>query len=376
VVRVFDHGTTDDGPYIVMELLEGESLERRIKRAGPVALLELVAVIAQACKALAKAHERGIIHRDIKPGNIFLAQDDDLFVKVLDFGVAKFSGQEAIDMTATGNMVGTPAYMSPEQLFHGKSIDHRGDLWSLGVVAYHALTGERPFDGVTLGELCVSIKRGEFTPPSKLRNDVPPQIDAWFARAFAADLEARFRSAKEMATALETVVGVSSAMGSVPSLVASSPQLPTFAGTSVSTQPRLERSRRRYWVVGAVAASLLGIAGVAVVLSRGGGDAKQAAPAPTQSSVAQADRAKTAEAAATRPSAPASESTTASSSTSAAITPSAPSSTPAAGVDRRSPLSGPATVPPATKTTDAPQATTSKPETDERSKRAGEQLGI
>ena len=257
VVRVFDHGTTDDGPYIVMELLVGESLEKRIKRGGPLGLHELIQVITQACKALAKAHERGIIHRDIKPGNLFLAEDDDLFVKVLDFGVAKFSGQEAIDMTATGNMVGTPAYMSPEQLFHGKSVDHRGDLWSLAVVAYHALTGERPFDGVTLGELCVAIKRGEFTPPSKLRNDVSPQIDAWFMRAFAKDAEARFTSAKELAVALEAAVGVSSAMGSVPSMVASSPVLATFPGTAVSTQPGAGGPRRRWWLVGVAVLAVL-----------------------------------------------------------------------------------------------------------------------
>ena len=109
VVQVFDHGVADDGQlYIVMELLEGESLERRVRRGGPLRPQELVAVVTQACKALAKAHERGIIHRDIKPANVFLLADSDTFVKLLDFGVAKFSGEEVTQMTAAGNVVGPP----------------------------------------------------------------------------------------------------------------------------------------------------------------------------------------------------------------------------------------------------------------------------
>jgi len=291
VVRVFDHGVTEDQHhYIVMELLHGESLERRVKRVGPMDVRELLAIMIQVCKALAQAHQRGIIHRDIKPANIFLIDsDDELFVKVLDFGVAKFSGEEAINMTAVGNMVGTPAYMSPEQLFHGKSVDHRGDLWSLGVVAYHALTGVRPFKGVTLGELCVAIKAAEFTPPGSLRNDLVPDIDAWFARALNGDPEGRFRSAKEMAQALEHAVGVSSTMGSSPSLVASSPHVATFPGTAISSHPALASPTDKSRTVAAVVAACVLVSGVVagvLFLSRGGAQPAQPAQATASPSAA------------------------------------------------------------------------------------------
>jgi len=242
VVRVFDHGTTDDGvPYIVMEFLDGESLDRKLKRLGTLSLAEVATIVRQSCKALAKAHERGIVHRDIKPGNVFLSSDDDLFVKVVDFGVAKFSGQEAIEMTAQGNMIGTPAYMSPEQLFHGKGVDHRGDLWSLAVVAYQALTGERPFDGVTLGELCVSIKRGEFTPVTTARAHLPSALDGWFARAFAGNPDARFETAKEMALAFDEAVGTNPFTTSTPSLTGQPPRVsasyPSLPGAPAPSLP-------------------------------------------------------------------------------------------------------------------------------------------
>lgn len=233
VVRVFDHGTIEDGtPYIVMELLDGESLDRRLKRTGTLSLIEVGTIVRQCCKALSKAHERGIQHRDIKPGNVFLSMDDDLFVKVVDFGVAKFSGQEAIEMTAQGNMIGTPAYMSPEQLFHGRGVDHRGDLWSLAVVAYQALTGQRPFDGTTLGELCVAIKRGEFTAVSAVRADTPTELDSWFGRAFASDVEERFGSAKEMSASFDVASGL------VPVGV-SNPSLPGHAAWMRGSSPSL-----------------------------------------------------------------------------------------------------------------------------------------
>ncbi len=270
VVQTFDHGFTEDGlPYIVMELLEGESLDKRVKRLGPLGSVEVVSVVAQICKALGKAHERGVYHRDIKPPNIFIIDSGgDPFVKVLDFGVAKFSGAEEINMTAAGNMVGTPAYMSPEQLFHGKEIDHRGDLWSLAVVTYFALTASRPFKGATLGELCVAIKAGEFVMPTEVRSDLSPDVDAWFAKAFHGDLAARFTTAKEMAQSLEMALNLSTVMQSTPSVVASSPNLATYSGTSLSSFDDLERMpRRRHWQVAGVVVGMfcLGLAGAALL---------------------------------------------------------------------------------------------------------------
>jgi serine/threonine-protein kinase len=276
VVQVFDHGTTDDGEhYIVMELLEGVSLEKRIRQTGPLGVPAMTNIISQAAKAIAKAHEKGVYHRDVKPANIFLMDSGgDIFVKVLDFGVAKISGEDMVNMTAAGKIVGTPAYMSPEQFFSGKNIDHRCDLWALAVVAYFMLAGERPFRGATLGELCVTIKRGEFIPPSATRADVPPAVDDWFRTALHPDLDQRFRSAKHMAEALGRAAGMPTMMESTPSMVASSPAIATFPGTAISSHPSTiaDAPRRRsplLWL-GVAAVALGGIGGAAFMVGRSG----------------------------------------------------------------------------------------------------------
>jgi len=283
VVQVFDHGRTQDGKlYIVMEWLEGEPLDRRVKRLGALPLAQVLSVVVQSCKALAKAHERGIIHRDIKPANVFLLGEDEIFLKLLDFGVAKFSGEEAINMTAAGNMVGTPAFMSPEQLFHGRETDHRGDLWSVAVVAYYALTGTRPFEGVTLGELCVSIKRGVFQMPSHVRPELPAEVDQWFVRAFHPELSQRFRTAKEMALEMERCLDASSTvLRSTPSGVADALHIATFPGTAVSSHPASpERKPARRWpFVLAALAAVAGVGAAAIVLGSGGATEPAAHPA-------------------------------------------------------------------------------------------------
>src|SRR5580658_1808876 len=161
VVQVFDHGIAPDGaPFIVMELLEGSDLATHSERNGPMSLFEVERVISQTCKALSRAHERGIIHRDIKPQNIFLTNvgGEEVFVKVLDFGIAKAT--ESLpgisSATKTGAMMGTPHYISPEQMVGAKGIDHRTDLWALGVVGFECLTGKKPFDAETIGGLAVA----------------------------------------------------------------------------------------------------------------------------------------------------------------------------------------------------------------------------
>jgi len=208
VVQTYDHGVTPGGlPFIVMELLEGEDLRTRIQRLGGVGLQDTAKILSQACKALSRAHAVGIVHRDIKPDNIFvLTADDDLFVKILDFGIAKTQGAtQSFRMTATGAMIGTPYYMSPEQMMNAKDVDLRADLWSLGVVAYHCLTGRVPFDSDTFAGLCIAIDRGQYEPPSSINVQLPPAVDGWFARALAVDRRQRFSSAKEMAEAFESV---------------------------------------------------------------------------------------------------------------------------------------------------------------------------
>ncbi|MCU0682694.1 MAG: serine/threonine protein kinase [Polyangiaceae bacterium] len=205
VVQTFDHGVfAGERPYIVMELLEGENLGQRLERAGPLPLGELARLVGQICRALGKAHAVGIVHRDIKPENIFLVdQEGEPFVKVLDFGIAK-STNAALSMVSTksGLVVGTPHYMSPEHMIDQKRLDFRADLWSLGVVAYRCLLGRVPFDGKTLGGLCLAIERGVFDLPSRERADVPTQVDAWFLKALSRDPKARFASAREMAETL------------------------------------------------------------------------------------------------------------------------------------------------------------------------------
>lgn len=205
VAQVFDHGVTPEGePFIVMELLHGESLQQRLLRSGQLPVEQVVQLVEQAAKALSRAHQLGIVHRDIKPDNLFLIDvEGDPFVKVLDFGIAKMVHSDVPGMTATGAMLGTPLYMSPEQFISAKHIDHRADLWALAVVAYLALTGRVPFEGDTLFALARSVRAGKFPSPSALRPDLPAALDAWMERALHRDASLRFESALQMAQAFE-----------------------------------------------------------------------------------------------------------------------------------------------------------------------------
>jgi serine/threonine-protein kinase len=212
VVQTFDYGVTAEGvPFIVMEHLEGRDLGAEIAARGALDPVMVIAIVTQVAKALSKAHTAGLLHRDIKPDNIFLCQsegEDDLFVKLLDFGIAKApvpEGEVELDgQTKTGQVVGTPFYMSPEQVTAQKVIDLRSDLWSLGIVAFEAFTGKRPFDGPSFGALAVKIATGEPPRPSDENPDLPKTIDAWFSRACAREPSARFGSARELADALRT----------------------------------------------------------------------------------------------------------------------------------------------------------------------------
>ena len=207
VVKVFDYGMTPAGePYLVMELLRGEDLSQRLERLNRLSLAETVSVIGQASKALGRAHEQGIVHRDIKPANIFLLDvDGEVFVKVLDFGIAKYRRSADMAMTETGAVMGTPYFMSPEQIVDAKEIDHRCDLWALGVVAYCCLAGDVPFHGQSVGALSIAIHQGVFAPVRHLRPDLPEGIDLWLSRALAKLPEQRFQSARELAEALAWV---------------------------------------------------------------------------------------------------------------------------------------------------------------------------
>ncbi|MBW2526815.1 MAG: protein kinase, partial [Deltaproteobacteria bacterium] len=207
VVQVFDQGIMEPSqtPYIVMELLEGESLGDRLQRDERLSTADTVEVVEQTARALGKAHEQDIVHRDIKPDNIYLVAGDSIFCKVLDFGIAKRTDQDAGDAkTRTGLVVGSPQYMSPERLKQ-RETDFRADLWALSVVVYQTLTGKLPFDGETLTGLMLNICAGEYTPPSALFPQMPPHLDAWFQRALHKDPNQRFGSARELADSFKEV---------------------------------------------------------------------------------------------------------------------------------------------------------------------------
>jgi serine/threonine protein kinase len=201
VVQTFDHGVMGDGtPYIVMELLEGESLQERLDRGGWLSLEETARVITQVARALSKAHELGIVHRDIKPDNIFMTPTEDgVFCKLLDFGIAKQTQVPQMGaLTNAGIMVGTPEYMSPEQVLSAKDVDFHADLWGLTVTTYYMLTADLPFTAEALGTLCVKLLDGRFTPVTELRTDLPQELDGWFERAMAPEVADRFDSARAM----------------------------------------------------------------------------------------------------------------------------------------------------------------------------------
>jgi serine/threonine protein kinase len=209
VVHMYDHGVMDGNtPYIVMELLEGETLGSRIRHTGGLRLSEVRTVVTHVAKALMRAHKLGIVHRDIKPDNIFLAgSDDDLFVKVLDFGIAKSTAEDpGHTMTQTGAILGTPLYMSPELVKSAKEADARADLWALAVAAYEAVTGKLPFSGETVGALFFSICGDAITPPSELRGGVPAELDAWFSRALRQEADKRFATARELSTSFRLAI--------------------------------------------------------------------------------------------------------------------------------------------------------------------------
>jgi len=197
ICTVHEIGETDEGQlYIAMPLYDGETLQSRIARAGDAGLAvdEAVAIAAQVARGLAKAHQAGVVHRDVKPSNVFVT--DDGVVKLLDFGIAKLM-DATVTGTGGGAMLGTVAYMSPEQA-RGDAVDHRTDLWSLGVVLYEMLAGRRPFPGEAASVVLEAIRAGRYLPLATYRPDVPPALAAIVDRALAPTLDARYRSAQEM----------------------------------------------------------------------------------------------------------------------------------------------------------------------------------
>ncbi len=236
VVQILDYGVDDKLPFIVMELLDGENLAQRLRRLGRLASADTARIVTHIGRAMARAHEANIVHRDLKPENVFLIRnEDEEIAKVLDFGVAKVSvgalGEDGT-RTRTGSILGTPYYMSPEQAQGNKTVDHRSDLWSLGVIAFECLTGKRPFYSDGLGDLVLQICIRDIPVPSE-SSSVPVGFDAWFARAVARDPEARFQSARELTDALREVLE-----GEARDLQWTSPELASSIDLTPNSQAR------------------------------------------------------------------------------------------------------------------------------------------
>ncbi len=314
VARVIDVGTLPWGaPYMVMEFLEGMDLAALIEHRGTIPSHEAVDYLLQACEALAEAHSLRIIHRDIKPANFFITRrpDGTPLLKVLDFGISKAPVAVDVGLTSTQAVMGTPSYMSPEQMRSVRDVDERTDIWALGVVLYEALGGRRPFEADTFSALCIKAAMDP-TPP--LTVGVPAGLDSIVYRCLEKDQALRFSSVAELAVALapyagnqrqasivceraSAILGVkahtrgfaAASYGSaqrggepVSHTRAAAAAAPTTLGASagsLSTGPR--PSRRSTWIGGGLI-TIAGAAVATVLLVRNGGrptDQYQARPA-------------------------------------------------------------------------------------------------
>jgi serine/threonine-protein kinase len=205
VARVLDLGRLPNGaPYMVMEYLAGTSLGNLLRARGRLPVSDAVDAVLQAGEPVAEAHALGIVHRDLKPSNLFVIArpDRSLAIKVLDFGLAKagITGGKAI--TETGYVAGSPQYMAPEQMRSLKHVDHRADLWSMGVILYYLVAGRRPFEGQNVALVWAEIVRGPPAPLSSIAPRVPPALEAVIRRCLVTDPAQRIQSMAELAEAL------------------------------------------------------------------------------------------------------------------------------------------------------------------------------
>jgi serine/threonine-protein kinase len=209
VVRVMDVALHEGAPFIVMEHLEGQDLARVLRERGPLPIADVIDYVLQACDAIAEAHARGIIHRDLKPSNVFLTKriDGSPLVKVIDFGIAKTPASVGdgleLSLTDTAAILGSPMYMSPEQVRSSKHVDHRTDVWSLGVIVYRLLTGVAPFEGETFSSVCAAIIADEPVSLRVRRPEVPEALWHVVERCMKKDAVWRYASVLELARALE-----------------------------------------------------------------------------------------------------------------------------------------------------------------------------
>lgn len=294
VARVSDVGTFADGrAYMVMEYLEGSDLTGVLETSGPLPITEAVDYVLQAGEALAEAHSLGIVHRDLKPSNLFLTRRRDRtpHIKVLDFGISKIARSAAAGertMTETSALMGTPLYMSPEQMTSARDVDARADIWALGVVLYELLTGELPFVADTLPQICAMVLQAP-APALRLRRpDAPAELEATLQRCLQKRPGDRFQTMAEMALALERFAGphgraslertLALAGGdSLPAYRSVPPQTMSGAVPGATpapthsawgdTKPPLPKRRSLFWVAAPLV--LFGVGGAAAFALRG-----------------------------------------------------------------------------------------------------------
>ncbi len=299
IVEIYDFGWAPDGSaFIVMELMEGESLATRLQRLGRLPVAQAVTIARQIANALGAAHKAGIVHRDLKPDNVFLVSDIEVAtgerVKLLDFGIATLAAEGAASRTTTGAIMGTPVYMSPEQCEGARQVDHRTDLYALGCILFQMIAGRVPFESEGVGGL---IGMHLYVAPPTLRSvvpDAPAEIEAVVARLLAKPPGERYQSAEELVAALGRAGTAPSFPPSMPHNAAIAPMAPSrsppsttlSAAASAGTVPRTEStsSKRGLWFalagVGVVAA------GVATVVAMAGGGGQAATSATTADATA------------------------------------------------------------------------------------------
>ncbi len=299
VCRVLDVGRLETGaPYIVMEMLEGEDLQGVLDTRGVVPIGVLARYAQQICEAIGEAHALGIVQRDLKPQNLFLVRKfgGAEVVKVLDFGISKLASSDDAIRTHHAAIMGTPAYMSPEQCQSSAQVDGRTDIWAIGVILYQLSSGRLPFDGSDFLQLAMAVMNTVPPPPSTIRGDLPPSFDAVVMRCLAQDRERRFATAQELAAALEPFVGLAS--GPTPPMWA---QPTTMSGTGSRTAPGTTLSgaagaaamtvaprRRTALVVGGVGVAAAGALLLAMLAGGGSGGGQTETPGPAATSPAAA----------------------------------------------------------------------------------------
>ncbi len=294
VVKVTDMGGLEsDRPYIVMEYLEGQTLRDHLDSAGPLPISEALELTIQLLRGLATVHKAGVIHRDLKPDNVFLTKVEDAprpVAKILDFGVSKVLGPKLDQgtLTKTGAIVGTPYYMSPEQAMGKKEMDHRTDIYSVGAILYQMLTGSRPFQADNYNALIAAILMQDPEPPRTLRPEVPEVLEAAVLKALSREAEDRFETVPELLRELESIASDTGIELEAPEN-ASRPRTSTSSSPSPSSRAGISEDRssrpasRTRNVLFPSLFLVGGIAGVAVVVGlagRGRSPSEESAPPP------------------------------------------------------------------------------------------------